>query len=317
MSDKVIRMDKIDNNGWNRSSAKKIGAKSEKNRGMKTPTMWRGLAAGGAIAILVVALCAWLFFGDGGTKPQPPTSNHHPRIKEGKPVSLTNKVEKAPPVRLSKEDEGRRRAKELRAKYGDNMPPGLKTYVYYLENPPKIHISTGHPYAFLSHPSERRIASLIQVEPGTEFIEKPEFGEAFNQDFINAMLDKIEIKDDDSDKVKRIKEGVTAAKKEISELCKADGKKPSEVMNEFATSLYELGRYRQDLESELATASKNGDISNEDVQDYYRAANELLKKKGLEPLKIPSLKGRAKRLEYAKFRAEKKAARAAEKENGK
>ena len=99
--------------------------------------------------------------------------------------------------------------------------------------------------------------------------------------------------------------------KEIADACKAGGKKPSEVLNEHATAMYELGQYQRNLEEELNKIRANPDLSDNDVEDFCKAANALLASKGLPQMPLPSLARRGIRLKHAQRRAEKRAAKKA------
>lgn len=270
----------------------------------------RGIVAGIVVVALAAAVALFLF-KDKGSVTVEKAAKKPTKVKEVTPAPAPKTPE---PERELTEDEKRlAEIKRLKEKFGDNMPAGLKMHIYYLENPPKTVIKLKNPYEFLQHPSEQEIASIINIVPGTEMIEKPEFGESFNRDFINAMLDKIEINDDDSEEVRQMKSDVAEAKKQIAKICKEEGKKPNQVMSEYATSLFELSKYKLNLEEELRAANNNADISNADLQDYYRAANKILEKKGLDPIEVPAFKGRARRLERNQKWAASRAAREAEK----
>ncbi len=223
---------------------------------------------------------------------------------------------------LTPEEERAARLKRIYDKYGtNNIPDNLKAVVYFLKHPPQRTFKAQGTHQYFRHPSERQIARVLFTEPGTYFVMKPEFGEAFNRDFANALVDKIEINDDDTDDVREAKETMKAVKKEIAELCGKEGKKPSEVMNEQAAAMYELGKYQRNLETELDRIHANPDLTDQDVEDFCKAANELLAAKGLPQMPLPNLARRSIQLKHAQRRAERKAAQEAEaqkvKENGK
>ena len=208
-------------------------------------------------------------------------------------------------------------AGEIRDKFGDNIPESLKATVYFLEHPPQKGFKVRSNTDFLRHSSERMLAGVALVEPGTYFVVKPEFGESFDQDFLNALVDKIDINDDDSEETVAVKRGVADLKKEIAEICKREGKKPSEVMNEHAAAMCELGRYQRDLENELDRIHANEEYSDKDVEDFCTAANELLKSKGLPPMQHLDLTRRSFMIKSLQKMAERKAAREREREEAK
>ena len=222
-------------------------------------------------------------------------------------VPATNRAESAKPPEEKPLSTREKRLKYYRDKYGNNIPDNLKPVVYFLEHPPQKTFKVEGDTPYLRHPSERHIAGLVLVEPGTFFVMKPEYGEAFDKDFLNALMEKIEIYDDDPEDVKRVKEEVEQVKKEISAICRKEGKVPSEIMNEQAAAMFELGRYQRDLEEELDKIYDNPDLQDAEVDDFFKAANKLLESKGLPQLQLPDMSRRSVRLAYNKRVAARKA----------
>ena len=269
--------------------------------------LWLAVAI---VAALGTALW-WLFRGDAH-KVKPPSS---PSLRPRPIATVTNppvaRSAAVPAPRARRKLTREEKLKEIRDRYGDNIPDYYKPVVYFLEHPPHKTFKAESTHPYLRHPSERQIAGVVLTEPGTYFVMKPEFNESFDRDFMTALIDKIEINDDDDDDVKAVKKATTEAKKEIAEICKKEGLRPSEVMNQQAAAMFELGRYQRDLEEELNKIHENPDYSDADVTDFCKAANEMLKAKGLNPMPIPNLARRGIQLRHAQIRAERKAAREA------
>lgn len=274
---------------WNRPSEVKPTKPASK------PRLARGLVAGAVIVLGAITVAIFLLTS-GKEFAKPTSDKTSPRtIKEVNPAPAPKSSAPA------KVDDGltpaQRKIKHYKELFGTNMPEGVKAEIYFLEHPVKQTFKTPNPFHFLSHPSERDIASLAKVEPGTFFLMQPTYGEAFDNDFINAMLDKIEYSDDDTDEVREAKATVTELKKELAKQCKEEGRKPSEIMNEFAKTLYDLGQYQRQLENELNELHENPDLSDADVEDFFKAANQMLEQKGLKPMEIPNLAKRSIRLQ--------------------
>ena len=266
-------------------------------------------------AAVVVALCAavvvyFLLRGSGKPAPKAPEKPSGGKIVEVTPAPAKPKGPSMPtkPPEEKQLSTREKRLKYYREKYGNNIPDNLKPVVYFLEHPPQKTFKVEGDTPYLRHPSERHIAGLILVEPGTLFVMKPEYGEAFDKDFLNALMDKIEIYDDDPEDVKRVKEEVEQVKKEISAICRKEGKIPSEIMNEQAAAMFELGRYQRDLEDELDKVYDNPDLTDDEAGDFFKAANKLLESKGLAPLALPDMSKRSLRLVYNERVAARKAA---------
>ena len=297
---------------WNGSNGKNTNGTSAAKRPVggakKSPSVMRGAFA--ALAVVALAAGAWWWMVRSGGAPSEPAEDTRPKEKKivepRKPSPPPAKTEQAPKEERLTERE--KRLKYYRDKYGDNIPENLKPVVYFLENPPQKTFRIQGDTPYLRHPSERHIAGLVLKEPGTFFVMKPEYGEAFDKDFVNALVDKIEVNDDDPEDVRRMKEEVELVKKEIAAICRKEGKTPSEVMNEQAAAMFELGRYQRDLEAELDRIYDNPDLSDAEVDDFCKAANKMLEGKGLAPLALPDMTRRSVRLAYNEKVAARKAA---------
>lgn len=276
---------------WNKPSEAPKPVQKEK------PNAMRGAIAGLAV-VAILGVAAFFIFGGKDVKPKAEKVEKKPaQLAEVKPAAAptaaSNTVVKK--VRLGK-DWREKEIQRIEAKYGTNVPNNLKSHLYFLKHPPKLVMKPEIPYGYLNHSSERIMASVMVPEPGTFFVAQPEFGESFNLDFANALSADIDILPDDSDEVREVKQLVTQAKKELAEISQSEGKKPNEIMNEHAKALYELGHFQQNLEQTLQMVRDNPDMTDADVEDAFKAANEIRKKKGLSELRIPNLTRRMERL---------------------
>ena len=245
--------------------------------------------------------------GDAGHATLPTALRGGGRIAEAKPAAAPRSAEPAtkPSARaLTKEERDAEFIRRCEAKYGANMPPGLKTHIYYLKNPPKVTYEAMVSHKYLKHTSERDIASVLLVAPGTAFLEPTEYGDEFDRDFMSAMLDPIKPEEGDTEEVRHNKELVSALKKEIAELVKSTGRKPSDIMTEQSRMMYELGLFEKQLADDLLEAENNPDLSDADVDDLFAAANILRKKKGLPEHAAPDLTKRTLRLKREMRRRE-------------
>ena len=301
---------------WNRPTSNTVDATSSSRpsgRG-KMPRLRKGLLAG-AIVVLGAGFAAWLLTNGEATSSSLQKKDRG-LIKEVAPAATpTNALRK---VRMPKPEADRNAdfIRKCEAKYGANMPAGLKTHIYYLKNPPQQTYAAIKAYPYLENQAEREIASVLYCEPGTFFVEPPTFDAKFDQHFANAVASPIEIKPDDPEDVKAVKSFVTDMKKQIAAILKEEGKKPSELMTEQGQLMYDLGRFEEQLAENLREAEKNPNMSDADVKDLFAAANVLRKKKGLPERRVPTLATRAldlrRKLRKEAHQARKQAAEAAE-----
>jgi len=300
---------------WNGSNNKKVesGKKVERRGGISPEggaraakqalavCGHRGLIAGG-IVVLVGGLSAWFILGRERmpSAPQSDESASSSQITEVKPHVVTNVVEEAPKKKKYSEMTNAEKLKELQDKYGDNPPPGVAQVMYFLKNPPKKGFKTKGSTPYLRHASERYIAGVGLASPGTRFFVEPHLDPRFDRDFEMALKTPIEINDDDTPDVVETKKAVEAIKQEIAQMSAETGKQPSEIIYEHAKTMYELGQYQLELEKQIEKVRSNPDFSDEDYLDYVRAANEMLKNKGIDEMPLPNVTRRAFQLEHAR-----------------
>ena len=300
------------------------GGKSRQDGGSPSQRRLTGKAAIlAAVVLAVIAGGLWWWHGartatapveKGPAKPKvekpkaekPPKPAAKPAVTNVPPV-VTN----TPPT---KEEKRAAQLKAIREKYGNNIPENLKATVYFLENPPQ---RTFHPARTRAHifkrQSERRIASLIAVEPGAFMLRKPTYDDKFDRDFAEALKEPIEIGENDSPEDRELKLAVRDAKAEIAERMAA-GEKPSALLNGLVDSLYELGKYKRQIEQELTKIRLDATYTDADIGDFVKAANTLLQEKGLAPIPMPNLvrRGLSIRMAAANREKKRKAAEAAQ-----
>lgn len=179
--------------------------------------------------------------------------------------------------------------KYYRDKYGENIPSNLKPIVYYLENPPKQNFKpNSRPESIFHNRSEREIAAFLLAEPGKTMVRPISFNDKFDENFKESLTKEIELLSEDSPDQRELKLAVIETKKELLLKLK-EGKKPSEIMTEAANELYQLGQYRNQLEKEILAIKNDPSKSNQDLIETVMAANIMLKKKGLKPIRQPNL----------------------------
>ena len=282
--------------------------------------------AGAILAAVVLAAIAgglWWWYGGRGATALPEKVPPKPKVEKPKAEKPPRPVVKpavtnVPPVVTNtpptKEEKRVAQLKAIREKYGNNIPENLKATVYFLENPPQ---RTFHPARTRAHifkrQSERRIASLIAVEPGAFMLRKPTYDDKFDRDFAEALKEPIEIGENDSPEDRELKLAVRDAKAEIAERMAA-GEKPSALLNGVADSLYELGKYKRQIEQELTKIRLDATYTDADIGDFVKAANTLLQEKGLAPIPMPNLvrRGLSIRMAAANREKKRKAAEAAQ-----
>lgn len=280
---------------WNKSSeggGARTPAAPRRTRSVR-PAVVRGMIAACVVVVGASIAAWWLMMNKPAPVREDADGTASRRIREVTPSAVpTNAVPVVKEKKKYSDLTDNEKLQFLREKFGDNPPPNIKPIIYTLEHPPKRNFKAPtSKYAIFRHPCERKIAAFLSVRPGS-FVMRPQtFDDRFDQDFVTAMLDKIEFTDDDTPEQRELKQAVIDSKKELAALVK-QGQKPSEVMTEVSKQLYDLGQYQHNLRKEIIRANQNPDMSDRDVADMVTAANKMLSDKGLQPLRMPNMLAR-------------------------
>lgn len=279
---------------WNGSNQSKTAASRPGGQSPAAKSENSGLTYFLIFIVVVAVAAGGAYFAlrgnRGGQSPGEQPESSCGKIAEVAPATNRAESVKPPSKPLTAEEKRLKEIAEIEAKYaGKEMPNGIATHLYYLKNPPKISITTKRPYDCFAYTAERSIAGLVLAEPGTEFLDVLEFGASFDNEFVNALLAKNEPAEGDDEKTREMKAAVDEAKHEIARICREEGKKPSEVMNEYAKMMYDLGKFERNIREMVSEARMNPDLSDDDVIDFLKAANRLREERGLPAIKIPSL----------------------------
>ena len=84
------------------------------------------------------------------------------------------------------------------------------------------------------------------------------------------------------------------------------------IMKDSRAELEKLGAYREDLKQLVNEHIRDENASDDDVKDFVAAANKMLEKEGLPPIKNPSIMARQMMLKHQRERAAREAAKALE-----
>lgn len=249
------------------------------------------MAGAALVVVAVVGIVAWLIVG--GEKP-PQKADEPPKVKKTSPIKTvapdlepikTVAKEEPPSFRTNRWGEVVKRKKPetyvdergiLRYKKGNGRVPNPDDF----KNP--IRISTrGNMHEF-KHPVENEIAALIMAQPGEPLVGEPDYSN-MKQDFVNALIDKIEISEDDSEMDRELKQNVEELKKELAERVK-NGEDIVEIFKEARRELRMSADYKQNLNDVVLEQLYDPDISDEDLATTMQAANKMLEDKGIEPI---------------------------------
>ena len=274
----------------------------------KSPAVGKGLVAG--LLVVAVAVVAWYFLSATKTDaPEENKSKKQAKIAEVTPVKAPPAKAEEPkpePVQMVTNRHGKVVQKKKPETYVDAA--GVERYVkgngrVPLKNPEKYLVkSVVHPNAYpdFKHDSENEIANLLTIESGGMIFGDREYDKRFEQDFLQALMEPVEITEEDSEEDRRIKENVEAAKHEIAERIK-QGENLGDILTAERDEIRRLAQYKQQMEEIFHEQISTGEIQTEqDLDDFCKAVNTMLESKGIEPFKISGLMRRRLGLDRAK-----------------
>ena len=234
-----------------------------------------------SVIAVVIAVC---LASNGGesieTEPQ-----KRSRIADKLPSANKHDVEKVnekdpPKVSVEKETAVPPVAQEAKPKSNSpwaNKPPRVI----------KMRETDKKPRRFV-YDSEEDIATLLEIEPGTLMFGELPYGKRFNDDFKQAIMQKVKINPDDDEYTKELKQQVQAVKDDFKQIL-INGGDVGEEMRKARNELKELGLYKETMKRELFALRKSGEYSSDDMKDFIAAANKMLEDKGLSPLNVPAV----------------------------
>ena len=154
-------------------------------------------------------------------------------------------------------------------------------------NPPlNIH---AHERKIFKHNAEEHIAIVLGMKVGEPVIGDFAYDERFVKSFKESLKEPIEILDTDSEQDREMKEAVIETKKELKARMDA-GEDIAQIMNDTMDEFRRLGRYRHDLQAQLSEITRDTEkYSDQDVHDFTEAANKMLEREGIPPIKMPRL----------------------------
>ena len=263
----------------------------------KGPRWMRGIFA----SLLVVAFSTaalWLFWQDNSlSATEKKTIKPISRINQAKRVFSTNGVAKVdrqlPP---EKKVVGGTKAADGSTWESYNLPwlkggkldriftNGIGQVVEVIKTPDgKKHELIRPPMEdVFDNVADQMLAMSLDAGPGG-MVPMPISGN-LDSEFKDALSRPIEIKDTDSDEVKRIKEGVIALREQMQEAMKS-GRSFNEVLSEHQNLANENAEIRLNAQQELNEIAARGD--KEDAEVYLQAVNQTLAQMGAAPITMP------------------------------
>lgn len=147
------------------------------------------------------------------------------------------------------------------------------------------------PCEIFRHHCDNEIACYLWIEPGTEIVDMPNYGGRFTKEFLESLKEPIIVTKDDTPEQAQLKRAVNEAKIELKAAYDR-GEDIEKIVYDTRDELRKLGLYKQEIRQQLLEYRKKENVSDEDVQDFLTACNQLLEQKGIAPLKVGPLSRR-------------------------
>lgn len=290
--------------GWNGSSGAAIPRKSGKSA---KPFARRALVAV-VVAIGCAALAGLYFiFGRASSGDESPKTGKKPAMIAEVAPSIPSPRESGSVETPAKEPEGRRTAKGTLIP--DNVQPDERGIMRYPNgqrwvDPNDLHI-VKHPQKrkLFKRTCDNQLAVLLTLDPTkmAPFLigKRRPYGDAFIKDFNDSLYDEYKPDPDDTEEEAAVRKMVLETRAELK-AAMDNGEDIAKLMNSAQEELDRLCQYQNDLKKELQAIEYDENVSDEDFEDFVKAANKMLEKQGLKGLTMPHIITRQARIQKMK-----------------
>lgn len=260
-------------------------AKQSGYRGAKKPSPVRGIVAG--LVVVAAVYVAYFAFFSGSEKPQKVVEQKKPKaIKEVTPAPAPKEVfdtdkDSSPPTPKTKPTKSFEVVNGMIMLSNGKIVPTNKIA--------KVHTRASDirraKFAIFEHSTDNEFAALLTLPPGKSLIGGPIRHADYKADFLKSLETPIIIKQDDSDEDKELKRSVIEVRKEIKAAIDR-GEDPVVIIKAAYEDAQKLEMYKQDIETQMRNIAKEGEYSDQDIEDLISASNRMLEEKGIAPMKL-------------------------------
>lgn len=267
---------------WNGSTGASA-PKQNKTSGSRAPL--KGALAG-LIVVLGAAAALYFLMPASAPTPKAPAPKEKPTaIEEVKP-EIVEKVEESvvPTAKPKKrfwevdasETNGFTRMQMKKWEIAHRPPPGYTNDAVRTRAKARCHI--------FNYRSENEIAMLLTTDPGQGMIGSPIY-RGMNEDFQKSLSEPILINAEDDDYTRELKKLMNETKADLAERIR-NGEDLEQILKDTRAEYQRLAQYKMMLQQELRKFTKDSEHTDQDVDDFVKAANILLEEKGIAPLNV-------------------------------
>ena len=262
----------------------------------KAKVFFRSAWFWGCLGIAFVSTIAYLTFGRG--------SGEETKAPESKPkVKVTRKPKTKPPSPPKTKTGGELPSESIQAETPPPQPPPPPSNdvgrvvkdafgrefkieaVVAPRGPRRNGVEIIRDRRLFVSNAENALDGIVNQEMGDRFL--GDFDEKqFEKEFLAAMINKIEVTEEDNEDEARRKLEMIDMKKELFAAYKR-GESIGEIVKNARDEINKAADLRDNLIAELVEIKKS-QASPQEIEDFYVAANKMLAEKGVRPLYSPA-----------------------------
>ena len=261
-------------------------------RGKKKRCLFVWCLLGTGVAVVALVLC-FFFFSEEPVREEVQTPTAPRAIQDVAPAPPVKGADaEAEPADDGKWHPPKNAYKDERGIW--RHPGGMRVY-----DPTRPRKTTnlrmeGDKPSIFRHRGEKEIERLLTLEPGQPMFGTRRYDENFEKDYLESLKEPIIITKDDSEGDRTLKQMMIDTKIEIADRMR-NGETLKEILEGARSELQRMAEYKRMLRQSMMKELNDG-MSEQDVDDYVKAANLMLEQNGISPLKNTAILKRNIRL---------------------
>ena len=257
----------------------------------RRPAWIKGAVAGAAV--IVVAFVAWFFLvpkPQTAPAPAPPPKKHvapkpaatpKPRPKP----AVTNAVAKPAEPKPVKIDPNARPEKVGEIVNGYIKLPSGRLHRIRGEVTNDVSRTSVSKYEIFEHHCDNEIACFLTMTPGEGLVGDPRYNGSFKAEFLKSLETPIVVNPDDDEYARDLKIAVRDTKIQLKAALDR-GEDIEKIMLDTRREMQDLHNYKRLLQNELSEYRQREGVTDDDVEDFIKAANIMLAEREIAPLKV-------------------------------
>ena len=257
----------------------------------RRPAWIKGAVA--AAAAIAAALVAWFFLvPKPQTAPEPasppakrvapkPAATPKPRPKP----AVTNAVAKPAEPKPVKVDPNARPEKVGEIVNGYIKLPSGRLHRIRGEVTNDVSRTSVSKYEIFEYHCDNEIACFLTMTPGEGLVGDPRYNGSFKAEFLKSLETPIVIGPDDDEYTRNLKKAVLDTKIQLKAALDR-GEDIEQIMLDTRREMQDLHNYKRLLQNELSEYRQREGVTDDDVEDFIKAANIMLAEREIAPLKV-------------------------------